>query len=116
MGEAKRRKAKDPNYGQVKQKVVKGSFSNSYNSFREYIEDSTKQKGRGYVACCSLKCFYYGQQDFLGDEEDFLLKAVRNYDPGKEAIVVRQFSPNSPLFTTEVCPLDELNRSTKQQL
>ena len=109
MGEAKRRKAKDLSYGKVKQKVVKGSFSNSYNSFREYIEDSTKQKGRGYVACCSVKCLYYGQQDFLGDEEDFLLLAVRDYDPDKEAIIVRQFSPKSSFFTTEVCLLDELD-------
>ena len=108
MGEAKRRKIKDPNYGKAKQKVVKGSFSNSHSSFRKYIEDSTREQGRGYVACLSGKCVYYGQQNFLGDEEDFLIKAVRDYDPSKEVVVVRQFSANSPLFTTQVCSLDEL--------
>ena len=109
MGEAKRRKVKDPNYGKVKQKVVKGSFSNSNNSLREYIEDSTKQKGRGYVACAKRGCVYYGRKDFLGDEDDFLKNAVRDYDPAVEAIVVRQLSPGSATFSTEVVPLDELS-------
>lgn len=109
MGQSRRRKAKDPNYGKVKQELAKGSFKNSSNSLREYIEDSTRQKGRGYVACSSGKCLYYGRQDFLGDEEAFLLNAVRVYDPGKEAIVVRQLSPGVAMFGTEILPLDQLS-------
>ena len=52
---------------------------------------------------------YYGRQDFLGDEEDFLRNAVQDYAPAREAIVVRQLSPNTALFGTEVVPLDKLS-------
>ena len=109
MGEARRRKTKDPNFGKVRQKLTKGSFTNSFNSLREFVEYYTAQKGRGYLACAENGCFYYGKDDYVGDEDELLLQSIQDYKLHEEVILVRQVIASDSLFSTTIVPLAELD-------
>lgn len=109
MGEAKRRKIQDPNFGKVKHKLTIGSFPNPSTSLREFVEYETAQKGRGYLACTEKGCFYYGKDDYVGDEDRMLLQSIQDYNVGEEVILVQQVIPQYSLFTTTIIPLLELD-------
>lgn len=110
MGEARRRKIQDPNFGQVRQKLTTGSFSNPFSSLREYVEHQTAQKGRGYLACNEKGCIYYGKDDYVGDEDELLLQSIQDYNPSTEVILVKQLVSQESLFTTSIIPLVELEK------
>jgi hypothetical protein len=111
MGDARRRKKQDPNFGKVRQKLVRGSFTNPFSSLREFVEYHTEQKGRGYLVCADNECFYYGEEDYVGDEDELLLKNIHNYNPHEEVVLVRQAIPQEPLFSTSVVSLLELEKA-----
>lgn len=109
MGEARRRKTKDPNFGQVRQKLTKGSLTNPFKSLREFVEYHTAKKGRGYLACADNGCFYYGKDDYVGDEDELLLQRIQDYKLHEEVILVRQVMAKNSLFSTTIVPLAELD-------
>ncbi len=110
MGEARRRKTKDPNFGKARQKLTTGSFANPFNSLREYVEYHTAQKGRGYLACAENGCCYYGKDNYVGDEDELLLQSIQDYNPHSEAILVQQVISTEAFFSTSIVPLVELER------
>lgn len=118
MGEAKRRKSKDSNFGKVSQKLNKGSFNISFNSLREFVEYSTAEKGRGYLVYAMNKCLYLGKDDYVGSEDEILLKSVQSYNLYKEVVLVRKVK--IPLqdwkFDTSIIPIEELNNIHKGAL
>lgn len=114
MGEAKRRKQLDPNWGK-QNKIQKLALNNGFlmneaESLAEYVKQNTALKGRGYLACTQDKCFYYGLDDFLGDEDDLLKESVKTYQPDKEVILVRQVVKDEALFANEIVPLESLSK------
>ena len=114
MGEAKRRQKLDPNWGK-QNKVKKLDLDsdvwkkNQAESLAEYVEKNTALKGRGYLACAHNGCIYYGEEDFLGDEDDLLKESVRTYQPDKEVVLVRQLVKGEAVFANEVVPLESLS-------
>ncbi len=110
MGEAKRRKQLYPNWGKQNQTKRIGSKNdfpmNEAKNLVEYVKQNTALKGRGYLACTQDKCFYYGQEDFLGDEDDLLKKYVNTYHPDREVVLVKQVTKGGALFTNEIVPLE----------
>ncbi len=120
MGEARRRKKLDPNWGKqnkAKNKVeVKNTTSesnanpvNSSSSLIEYVKENTALKGRGYLVCMQGKCLYYGKEDYVGDEDALLKEYVSTYKMDTEVVLVRQLVPNEALFGTEIVPLESLS-------
>ena len=113
MGEAKRRKKLDPNWGKQdktrKRLDSRQSFPlNPAKNLVEYVKDSTFLKGRGYLAYAEDKCFYYGRSDFIGDEDEALKEYVENYNPDTEVVFVWQVRKDSALFNTTIMPLESL--------
>lgn len=130
MGEAKRRKKLDPNFGkgfgrnqkQRKQKTTKNEAQNLRESdpekpkkkeneaenLIEYVKQKTLLKGRGYLAYAQGKCIYYGKEDYLGDEDDTLKAFVHKYNVETQVVLVRQTVPGSALFATEIVSLESL--------
>lgn len=109
MGEARRRKKQDSNFGKVRQRLKNGSFTNPFNSLREFVEYHTAQKGRGYLACGENGCCYYGKDDYVGDEEEVVLENIETYDPQKEVIFVQQTLPGDSIFESRIIPLTKLD-------
>ncbi len=113
MGEARRRKKLDPNWGKQdkprKRLDSRQSFPlNPAKNLVEYVKDCTFLKGRGYLAYAEDKCFYYGREDFIGDEDEVLKEYVKNYHPDTEVVFVWQVMKDSALFNTTILPLESL--------
>lgn len=113
MGEAKRRKKLDPNWG--KQNKVKRFNSssdvwqkNEAKNLAEYVQKNTALKGRGYLACADNRCIYYGEEEFLGDEDEVLKEYVRTYEIDKEVVLVEQVAEGEALFSNGIVPLKSL--------
>ena len=120
MGEARRRKNLDPNWGKQnrgrKKVEVRDSTEqsnpnpvNSSSSLIEYVKENTALKGRGYLVCMQGKCLYYGKEDYVGDEDALLKEYVSTYKMDTEVVLVRQLVANEALFGTEIVPLESLS-------
>ena len=81
---------------------------NQGKNLLEYVQKNTALRGRGYLACSQDKCFYYGREDFLGDEDETLKEYVKNYHPDTEVVFVWQMRKDSALFNTTIMPLSSL--------
>ncbi len=97
MGEARRRKLKDPTFGKISQDMIKAG-----NAFKEYFMQSYQRKGRGcwlssseqdnrlhYVTPKILEGVF-GQtiRDFDVNALDRLRQLIATYDPEAEALHV----------------------------
>ena len=60
--------AKKP--GQTRNRVYSREilYIKEAKNLSEYVQQNTALRGRGYLALRQDKCFYYGREDFLGDE------------------------------------------------